>query len=116
MNGCPAFRQDEILTTGRYGTCRHNQKDRNLNLHRFENLNPRISNVLDTHPTGWTIWFLGFDSWRGLRIFLFTIVSRTALGPSQPPVQWVLGVLSLGVKRPVREADHQPPCRAEVKE
>jgi hypothetical protein len=25
-------------------------------------------------------------------------------------------VLSLGVKRPVREADHSPPCSAEVKE
>jgi hypothetical protein len=26
-------------------------------------------------------------------------VSRPALGPTQPPVQWVLGVLSPGVKR-----------------
>jgi hypothetical protein len=29
---------------------------------------------------GWTIGFLGFDSRRGLGIFLFTIASRTALG------------------------------------
>jgi len=29
-----------------------------------------------------------------------------ALGPTQPPIQWVSGVLSLGVKRPEREADH----------
>jgi hypothetical protein len=39
----------------------------------------------------------------------------TALGPTQPPIQWVPGALSLGVKRPGREADHSPP-NAEVKE
>jgi hypothetical protein len=30
--------------------------------------------------------------------------------------QWVPGVLSLGIKRPRREADHSPPSSAEVKE
>jgi hypothetical protein len=39
-----------------------------------------------------------------------------ALGPTQPPIQWVPGALYLGVKRPVREADHSPPSSAEVKE
>jgi hypothetical protein len=58
---------------------------------------------------GRTIGVLGFDSWRGLGIFLFTTVSRTALGPTQPPIQRVSGALSLGVKRPGREADHSPP-------
>jgi hypothetical protein len=66
--------------------------------------------------TGWTIGVLGFDSRRGLGIFLFTTVSRTALGPTQPPIQWVSGALSLGVKRPGREADNSPPSNAEVKE
>jgi hypothetical protein len=28
--------------------------------------------------------------------------------------QWVPGILSLGVKRPVREADHWPPSSVEV--
>jgi hypothetical protein len=50
-----------------------------------------------------------------LGIFLFT-VSRTVLRPTQPPIQWVPGALSLGVKRPGREADHSPPSSAEVKE
>jgi hypothetical protein len=33
----------------------------------------------------------------------------------QPPIQWVTGVPSLGVKRPGREADHSPPSSAKVK-
>jgi hypothetical protein len=62
------------------------------------------------------IGVLGLDSRRGLGIFLFTTTSRTALGPTQPPIQRVPGALSLGVKRPGREADHWLPSSAEVKE
>jgi hypothetical protein len=65
---------------------------------------------------GWTIGVLEFDSRRRPEIFLFTTASRTALGPTLPPIQRVLGALSLGVKRPGREADHSPPSNAEVKE
>jgi hypothetical protein len=65
---------------------------------------------------GWTIGVLGFDPRRGLGIFPFTTASRTALGPTQPPIQWVPGALSLRVKRPGREADHSLPSSAEVKE
>jgi hypothetical protein len=39
-----------------------------------------------------------------------------ALAPTQPPIQWVPGALSLAVKRPGREADHSPPSSAELKE
>jgi hypothetical protein len=52
----------------------------------------------------------------GVGIFLFTIESRTVLGPTQNPIQWVPGALSLGVKRPGRKADHSPPSSAAVKE
>jgi len=41
-----------------------------------------------------------------LSLFLFTTASRPALGPTQPPMQWVQGALSLGLKRPGHEADH----------
>jgi hypothetical protein len=66
--------------------------------------------------TGWTMGVLVFDSRRGLGIVLFTTAFRTALGPTQPPIQWVPGTLSLGIQRPGREADHSPPYSAEVKE
>jgi hypothetical protein len=38
-------------------------------------------------------------------IFLFTTVSRPAPRPTHPPTQRIPGSLSLGVKRPGREAD-----------
>jgi hypothetical protein len=60
-------------------------------------------------------WVLGFDSRRGLGIFLFITASRTALRPTQPRDQWVPGTISLGVERPGRESDHSPPSSAEVK-
>jgi hypothetical protein len=48
---------------------------------------------------------IGFDPRRGQRIIPLTSVSRPALGPTQPPLQWVPGVLSPGVKaRPGRDA------------
>jgi hypothetical protein len=74
-----------------------------------------IAQSVNRWATGWTIGVLGFGSRRGLGIFLFTTVTRTALGPTQPPIQWVPEALSLGVKRPGREADHSPPYSAEVK-
>jgi hypothetical protein len=46
---------------------------------------------------------------QGQRIFPLASESRPDLGLTQPPVQWVLGVLSPG-----RDADHSPPSSAEV--
>jgi hypothetical protein len=87
----------------------------------------KYTDIFNLKATGWrsavrvpagsgTIGVLWFDSRRGLGIFLFITASRTALGPTQPSIQWVPGDLSLGVKRLVREADHSPPFSAEVKE
>jgi hypothetical protein len=46
--------------------------------------------------------------------FLFATASKTALGPTQSPIQWVHGALTLGVKWPVRHADQSPPSTAKV--
>jgi hypothetical protein len=57
-----------------------------------------------------------FESHQGLKIFLFTITSRPALGPTQPPIQWVQGALFLEVKQPGHEADHSLPSSAKLEE
>jgi hypothetical protein len=44
----------------------------------------------------------------------FAAAFMAVLGSTQPPIQWVPGVLSPGIKRPGHEADHPPPT-AEVK-
>jgi hypothetical protein len=49
-------------------------------------------------------------------VYYLAPASRPTLGPTQPPIQWVPGVLSPGGKaRPGRDADHSPPSSAEVK-
>jgi hypothetical protein len=50
----------------------------------------------------------------GVKNFLFS-TSIPVLGPTQPPIEWILGALSLGVKWKGREADHSPATSAEVK-
>jgi hypothetical protein len=40
-----------------------------------------------------------FDSWQGREIFLFSLTSRLALQPIQPPVKWVLVAVSPVVKQ-----------------
>jgi hypothetical protein len=42
-------------------------------------------------------------------------MSRVALGPTQPPIQWVPGALSIGVEWPGHEAVHSPQSSAKVK-
>jgi hypothetical protein len=44
----------------------------------------------------------------------FDTTSRPGLETTQPPIQWVPGALSLGVKRPEHKADHSHPSSAEV--
>jgi hypothetical protein len=43
------------------------------------------------------------------------MLSRPALGATQPSILWVPGNLFRGVKPQGREADHLPPSDAEVK-
>jgi hypothetical protein len=62
------------------------------------------------------IFFLiqAFGKCAGKIIFHFFKAPRSALGPSQSPIQCVLEAISLGVKRPWREADHtSAQCRGQ---
>jgi len=57
----------------------------------------------------------GIESrWGGVRDFPH--LSRPALGPTQPPVQWVPGIFSGGKERPGRDADPSPSSSAVVHE
>jgi hypothetical protein len=47
---------------------------------------------------------------------IFSTSSGPALRPTQPPIQWVLEVLSPRLKQAGRQGDHSPPASAEVKE
>jgi hypothetical protein len=58
----------------------------------------------------------GLESQWGLGIFLITSVSRPTLVPTQPPIKWVPGTFSLGVKQEDDEADHSPPYSAKIKD
>jgi hypothetical protein len=58
-------------------------------------------------------WSFNGENYIG--IFLFTTASRLALWPTQHPAHWAPGILSLGIKRPGREAYHSPPSSTEVK-
>jgi hypothetical protein len=49
--------------------------------------------------SGWGLGDRGSIPGRGKRIFPLASVSRPALGPTQPPIQWLPGVLSPAVKR-----------------
>jgi len=48
------------------------------------------------------------------QLYLAT-ASIPALGATQLPNEWVLGLFSPGLKRPKREADHSPSSSAENK-
>jgi hypothetical protein len=78
------------------------------------NLPPSLNT---TRPKTSTLFCSCFNTYESIcvEILLFTTASRPALGPTQPPIQWVPGFLSLGIKRPGSEADHSSPSSALIK-
>jgi hypothetical protein len=52
--------------------------------------------IAQRYSAGYKVDDWGFESQLGLRIFLFATVYRLALWPTQPPIQWVPGALSMG--------------------
>jgi hypothetical protein len=56
-----------------------------------------------------------YNSRQGEWFLLFATVSRMAVGPTHPPIEWSSGPPSPGVKPPALIADHSHPSSAEVK-
>jgi len=48
-------------------------------------------------------------------LIVFITASTPAVGHTQPPIQWVPGALSPGLKYSGLEADHSPPSSADAK-
>jgi hypothetical protein len=55
-------------------------------------------------------WMTGVQFPTGVENFFLAPTSRLALGPTQTPIEWVLGI-----KQPAYGADPSPPSSAEVK-
>ena len=51
----------------------------------------------------------------GQGISFFSKTSGPALGPTQPPIQWTMEVISLEMKWLEHKADHSPPSIAKIK-
>jgi len=108
--------------------------------HLYKQIKPKCTDNGDPNPKGeCTVPHIGrdtsfwtgeetrcsasLDSWGPLISFgsrdydtsIVTTASKPGLGPIHPPIQWVPGALSLGVKRSGREADYSPPFRIEIK-
>jgi hypothetical protein len=76
----------------------------------------KYEGVSESFPQYIKSWcfFEHFEFRQALGLVLFSTASRPDVVPIQPPTEWVLGALSLGVKLPGHEADHSPPSSAEV--
>jgi hypothetical protein len=67
----------------------------------------RVSSAVWRWAMGWMI--RGSIPGEAGNFSLHHRIQNGSAPPPQPPIQFVPGVLSRGVKRPVREADHSPP-------
>jgi hypothetical protein len=72
-------------------------------------------NILVFTQVSFILWESGIDSVQRQEILLFSIVSRTPLGPTHNLIQRVPGALSLDIRLPGREADYSSPSDADVK-
>jgi hypothetical protein len=75
----------------------------------------RLAQAVQCLATGWTTGRLRFDPRQRRKDFSSNLCVQTGSGATEPPVQWVPAVLSLGAKAwSGRDADYSHPSSAEV--
>jgi hypothetical protein len=85
----------------------------------FEPINPSYKSVrrsrdsLVSIVTRLQVGQPGFNSWQGF--FSSPLCPNQLLGPTHPPIQWVPGALSPGVKQSGHKADNSHPFSSKVK-
>jgi hypothetical protein len=74
----------------------------------YLNCGARVTQAVQCLATNWTTGRSRFDSRQWRKGFSSILLSRPALRPTQPPVQWLPVVLSRAKPRPWRDPDHSP--------
>jgi hypothetical protein len=85
------------------------------NIYFIDKYNTSGSQDSIIYGLGYRLDDLQFRSQYRQVILFFSKTSRQTLKPSQPPIQWVMGPLSLGEKRPGHETDHSLSSCVKVK-
>jgi hypothetical protein len=80
-----------VVTPYRITTRRHNPEEHDLNFRTYTHTNESRGSSVGIALGCGLGGVLRFDSRQRLGIFFFTTASRTALEPTQPPIQWVPG-------------------------
>ena len=109
---CFAFHQITLSQVQKYITVKHKTCHLRLRLPNFS--------LTFTLPTTWQRLGYGLkhprcNSRQVQKIFPFSKIHNSSLGPTQSPAQWGGGGHFLGVKWPERKAHHPPPPDAIVK-
>jgi len=89
--------------------------DYTVTLVRHLTQGPGLLSRSNIWATGWTAEKQCLGLQQGLELLLFCAAFRLVVGLIQPPIHWLLGILSLVILQPERKAKYSSPSCTEVK-